>query len=39
MEMTRESAMAASWERVIQGFKRSLEIVINRDRKMYANSL
>ena len=37
--MTRETAMAVSWERVIQEFKRSLEIVINRDRKMYANTL
>ena len=35
----RETAMAVSWERVIQEFKRSLEIVKNRDRTMYANSV
>ena len=35
----RETAMAVSWDRVIQEFKQSLEIVKNRDRKMYANAL
>ena len=35
----RETAMAVSWDRVIQEFKQSLEIVKNRDRKMYANTL
>ena len=35
----RETAMAVSWERVIQEFKRSLEIVKNRDRTLYANSV
>ena len=35
----RETAMAVSWDRVIQEFKQSLEIVKNRHRKMYANTL
>ena len=35
----RETAMSVSWERVIQEFEQSLEIVKNRDRKLYANTL
>lgn len=35
----RETAMTVSWERVIKEFKRSLEIVKNRDRKLYADVL
>jgi len=35
----RETAMTVSWERVIKEFKQSLEIVRNRDRRMYAKIL